>query len=712
MPTFIFTSPEGKEYEVDGPDGATEAQAFQVLQQQLGGGAMAQERRPAGKSWEEIAKINAKDAPQSLGRTIIDQGLQGIPLVGSYTDEVTSGLGGLMASAVTGESPLKLAGYAAQMRNPRLEAQQEQNPKTALASQLASGILGAATVGQTGVGQNIISRLGAGGLPARIAKGAGAGAVGGAIYGAGVGEGEQGTAENAIAGGGLGGILGGALPVVARVGGAALTAGKRQIEKLVGELPAEKASPAMKKIFNKLSEDYTPDELRSVLNSYASKPGATLLEKSGKATKLLGETASQFPSGGARAAEFFEKKVSEAPAVLKQSISKNLSPDFPYYQTIDDVVEAGRQKAKPLYSAAFKSNPSIDSPTIKRVLRSPEGRNALSIAVRNMQNELTNPAVKDPELTAALREAVALGKAKPSPGGVASGLKLKTLDYIKKAMDLDYRRAERAAISGSGDPGEPGRILNLKNLLVNEMDAMDKTGLYAKARKTSGDYLSSRAAMEAGRNFLNDDREIIQRTFKDFSPAERAAYKFGAATRLREDINKTTDGRNVARFFSTPETRNKLASILKPKEFESLLADAKATDEIYKLRNQLTGNSRTALRQLGAQDFEDDVAALSLDVAKKGVSRAVIDKTIGYVGRRLTGVTDKVADDVAQILFEQDPKRKYQIVKQLNNQLRAAPSEVRNRAGKTLELFYGASDLLGKAQTNAVLTPLTVQVAE
>lgn len=36
MPTFEFTSPEGKKYTVNGPDGATEAQAFQILQQQLG----------------------------------------------------------------------------------------------------------------------------------------------------------------------------------------------------------------------------------------------------------------------------------------------------------------------------------------------------------------------------------------------------------------------------------------------------------------------------------------------------------------------------------------------------------------------------------------------------------------------------------------------------------------------------------------------------
>src|SRR5262249_30622173 len=37
MPTFDFTSPDGKTYSVAGPDGATQDQAFAILQSQLGG---------------------------------------------------------------------------------------------------------------------------------------------------------------------------------------------------------------------------------------------------------------------------------------------------------------------------------------------------------------------------------------------------------------------------------------------------------------------------------------------------------------------------------------------------------------------------------------------------------------------------------------------------------------------------------------------------
>jgi hypothetical protein len=50
MPTFDFTSPDGKSYSVDGPDGATPEQAFQILQQHLGG------PKPEGSSIAGAAK--------------------------------------------------------------------------------------------------------------------------------------------------------------------------------------------------------------------------------------------------------------------------------------------------------------------------------------------------------------------------------------------------------------------------------------------------------------------------------------------------------------------------------------------------------------------------------------------------------------------------------------------------------------------------------
>src|SRR5687767_202904 len=72
MPSFEFTSPEGKKYTVNGPDGATKEQAFQMLQTQLGA--------PSQQPKSEGAAI-AGEAGRQVGLTVRAgvNGLMAIP---------------------------------------------------------------------------------------------------------------------------------------------------------------------------------------------------------------------------------------------------------------------------------------------------------------------------------------------------------------------------------------------------------------------------------------------------------------------------------------------------------------------------------------------------------------------------------------------------------------------------------------------------------
>jgi hypothetical protein len=63
MPTFKFTSPDGKQYTVNGPDGATEQQAFQMLQSQIA--PAPQKAKPFGEQLNEFIK----EAPRQVGLT-------------------------------------------------------------------------------------------------------------------------------------------------------------------------------------------------------------------------------------------------------------------------------------------------------------------------------------------------------------------------------------------------------------------------------------------------------------------------------------------------------------------------------------------------------------------------------------------------------------------------------------------------------------------
>ena len=62
MSAFTFTSPDGKSYTVNGPDGATQDQAFQILQAQL--------TAPKPRTWGDVPLDALKNAPKSASNLI------------------------------------------------------------------------------------------------------------------------------------------------------------------------------------------------------------------------------------------------------------------------------------------------------------------------------------------------------------------------------------------------------------------------------------------------------------------------------------------------------------------------------------------------------------------------------------------------------------------------------------------------------------------
>lgn len=107
MPDFTFTSPDGKNYTVSGPEGATKEQAFQILQQQIAGGTAKQE--PAAPTGAKAAlqqitqkpdwlKPGADDKPSpsptiahAMGEIAVSTGLGGA--LGALSPEILTGLG-------------------------------------------------------------------------------------------------------------------------------------------------------------------------------------------------------------------------------------------------------------------------------------------------------------------------------------------------------------------------------------------------------------------------------------------------------------------------------------------------------------------------------------------------------------------------------------------------------------------------------------------
>lgn len=101
MATFEFTSPEGKTYTVNGPDGATKEQAFQMLQTQLGG---KQATAPAPKPEEPFGQRltrEIKDIPRQVGLTA----RHGIEGVGDTLEFLSSPIRGALNAVLPKQSP-------------------------------------------------------------------------------------------------------------------------------------------------------------------------------------------------------------------------------------------------------------------------------------------------------------------------------------------------------------------------------------------------------------------------------------------------------------------------------------------------------------------------------------------------------------------------------------------------------------------------------
>lgn len=702
MPRFEITSPDGGKYEITAPEGASDDEVLSFAQSQWK--APEQKAPEKEQSWSEAIS----DRETGIARTMLDQGMQGATF--GFADEITDRLGALGASLITGTPYSENLAAGREISQNRMAAQMEERPALSIGSQFAGGLLTGGAASTTAPGKALTSSLSSGGLPLRMAKGFAAGAGSGAVYGAGTG---TGSAENRIKSAGEGAVLGGAFGAAAPavfsaarsvIGGGAEKVAEsltRKIAANTGELPASSLSKAEQKVYNRLIADFGGDTraLSKALSSYQSTPNKSLIETvAGERTKNIAESASIYPTGASKSVEFFGGKIGTAPQGLKSSVNKTISPNVNYLDSLDEIVRKGREAASPLYKRAFKANQQMESPRLSRILQTNEVQDALRQASHLANTRMSTVAKVDPELTALAKELERVGKVQGDTfGGVGRGLRMETLDHIKKALDKDINIKMRS--SHSADKQQVGALIELKNALIDEIDNLDKTGLYKKARSISGDYITNEKAMEAGANFLKDDPEIVRRMFAGFGNTEKSAYKVGVMKSIRDKIDGAADGRNVATFFQNETMRNKLKTILPERDYARLLSDAKYTDDLYKLRNQVIGNSATARRLMGAGEFDDEGKELIGDLARKGFKNTAVDRTIEYVSKRFDGLSDRTAGEVVDILYETDPKKKFQIVKKLSQEALQGGTALRGtEAAKKLEAFYAIDDAVRSAK--------------
>lgn len=235
MPTFEFSGPDGKTYEVGAPEGATQEQAFQILQGQISSGS-APAAAPASAAFSAGRALNGVGRQVGLtARYALEGPAQALQVVTEpvryLTDKLLPDRGGV-SNLVTGQAaPPKSTplGVQATKLADALGLPKPENANERVvgdAARLVAGAGGMAGTAQAGVragtdflareapallsgGQNLLRGLSAN-VPAQLGAATGAGLAGGASREAGGGPWQQAGAAL------LGGVAGGSLPSAAQ----------------------------------------------------------------------------------------------------------------------------------------------------------------------------------------------------------------------------------------------------------------------------------------------------------------------------------------------------------------------------------------------------------------------------------------------------------------------------------------------------------------
>lgn len=355
---------------------------------------------------------------------------------------------------------------------------------------------------------------------------------------------------------------------------------------------------------NKISQNMLRDGLTSsqdLRDSFDNMGSQGSLADTGPNMMRLARAMQTQPSEGSGAFENFLNERQEGQGSrLLEAAHAGLGTGQDFNQQMNDLVNQRAQNAAPLYQQAFAQNKAIVSPGIDKILSTPAGNAALADARVKMQNDMSMMGAPDAELGEQARQ-----QGIDAPGGVAPGLNMRTLDYVKRSFDDQIGAAQRA---GANDNA---RILStLKSSLVNQMDAADVTakngqpGLYAQARAAYSGPSQSMEALEAGQNFMKNDATMNQSQLANMPDQDKQFFRIGVAKSMQDQIDGTPDGADaVKRIFGSPAKRAKLASVFHDDEtFNQFANVAQNESQFYKTRAAILNRSQTTPGAAESQD--------------------------------------------------------------------------------------------------------------
>lgn len=506
------------------------------------------------------------------------------------------------------------------------------------------------------------------------------GAVGG-INGIGYSQGNIGDrlesgAEGAALGAGAGAIMPAALQGIGKIAG-------KFVSPILSRFTVPTEDQAIQKMAGNITRDnINPADLTTQLAGMGKE--GTIADIGGANTQGLGRTIVGLPGQGKEAAtDFLNQRQAGQGSRIADSLNSNLGINSNYYDA-EAASLAQQKKAVPLYQEAFQANQSVSSPAISRILDTPAGQSALKKAATFMQNDMSLMGVPDPELA---EQAKLVGTYQP--GGIASGLKLRTLDYVKQALDDQIGGLYR-----TGANKEANSINSLKNNLLTALDNSDQAttgGKYAQARAIWAGEARSQEALDMGRSFINEDATITNRNLNALPQGEKEMFRIGAAQALRDKVANTPysadAGKNIfgdpAELYGSQAKRERVQALFPDQvSFNNFENQMKNEATMYQTRANVTQGSRTAPMAAEMADAGGVDMGHIIEAAKGNVGGGLIKMGINAANKLFDKYQfpEEVRNSIAQKMFTTDPVENAKTIASIQNALQPKPTRMTNRA--------------------------------
>lgn len=629
MPTFKFTGPDGKQYTVNGPDGATEQQAFQMLQTQLGqqqGEAASETPRAEGGS-TVVDGIKGAAAGAGLGFANIVLGAQRLAGKGlvALDDKVSQTT---LSSLVTGKKPKGMIGRAgdwlvndADAGKARLALEnapyKEASPLMNMVGEVGGAMVVPAGRLLPGALRTASTTKGVVGILPRAGQAAATGAAYGGVAGATGSNADTfgGMLADGASGAAVGATLGGvSSPVAAGIGAVSRNVGQRVSQTKAADFAREKIAEALARDARGTlaTGGYTNPLYQAAARFKRLGPEAVLADAGGRNTNQLLDTLVTLPGRTKeKAFNVLHERTAGVGDRMRAAAEDALNTQGQRLpSTVDSLINRRQLDSAPLYNQ-LRQIDIQPSQQLADIVKAADELGATKLGR---------------EIATARQMPFTLDAAQPSRWNMGD------LDHVKQGIDQVL--ASRKAMNTDGTLTPIGHAYQaLKTKLVGALDdatTNQQTGasLYREARAAFATPSALIDAANAGRSAITRDEANIMKMVKGMSDNELQAFRIGAYEGLHAKLGTQGGQTNIMNMWKEPATQEKLQAIFGNERSYRQFASSVSKEAQLKRLQSVGAGSQTAARQAGMGDL--DMSALKDAGAAFGAAKT--GNLLGAVG--------------------------------------------------------------------------------